>query len=80
VTGDRKQQAEVNEAGYYSREFTYGSFERHLPLPAYVTAPEIQATYEGGVLQVVIVGGAKAPSTPPASKIPITVPTPAAKS
>jgi len=80
VTGERKQGSEVTETGYYSREFTYGSFERQLPLPAYVTAPEIKATYEGGVLQIVITGGAKTPTAPPASKIPVTVPTPSAKS
>ena len=52
IQGERRQQREEDEEGYYRSERSYGSFHRSIPLPEGVNEDEIKATFRDGVLQV----------------------------
>jgi HSP20 family protein len=52
VKGERKSESEVKEEDYYCCEHSYGSFFRSIALPSNVDAKKIEASYEGGVLEV----------------------------
>ncbi|MBI3989595.1 MAG: Hsp20/alpha crystallin family protein [candidate division NC10 bacterium] len=52
LKGERKQEAEVNEQGYYRLERSYGSFQRALELPSVVDANTVKATYKDGLLEI----------------------------
>jgi HSP20 family protein len=54
VTGERKREEEKKNHHWYRTERTYGKFVRTLPLPAGVNTAEIKATFENGVLELVI--------------------------
>jgi HSP20 family protein len=76
VKGERKQDEEIKEEGFYKKESTFGYFERHIVVPEETRESEIKATYSDGVLEVVI-PKAKAPVTKPKAKvIPIGTPKP----
>ena len=47
----------------------YGAFMRTVPLPEGVNPSDIRATYENGILEVVVPKAATAPS----KKVPVTV-------
>ncbi len=71
VKGERKQEKEIKEEGYYRRESTYGAFERRIPVPTTVKESDIKADYKDGVLEVVVTGASKALAKPAAREIPI---------
>lgn len=73
IKGERKEEKEVKEAGYYRKESTYGTFERHLPIPKGLTDKDLKATYSDGVLEVVVPGGARKPAAEKPRAIPIKV-------
>jgi HSP20 family protein len=52
IRGERTQQKEENEEGYYRSERSYGSFYRRIPLPSGVSANEANATFRNGVLEI----------------------------
>jgi len=52
IKGERKAETEVKEEDYYCCERSYGSFLRSIALPSTVDAKKIEASYEGGVLEV----------------------------
>jgi len=52
VKGERKSENEVKEEDYYCCEHAYGSFFRSIALPSNVDDEKIEASYEGGVLEV----------------------------
>lgn len=54
VTGERKRDEEVKEAGYFRKEISYGFFERHVSLPKGVKQSAIKAEYDSGVLEISI--------------------------
>jgi HSP20 family protein len=54
ISGERRQAAEQDEGGYYRRERAYGSFQRGVPLPDTVSLDDIRASYDNGVLEVVV--------------------------
>ena len=54
VTGERKFDSEVKQEGYYRKESSYGTFERHISLPKGVKESEIKAEYDNGVLEISI--------------------------
>jgi HSP20 family protein len=54
LRGERKQEKEENNEGYYRTERTYGSFYRTLTLPEGVKVDEAKAVIRDGVLEVVI--------------------------
>ena len=62
IRGERKEEKEQKDKGYYACERSYGSFYRALPLPEGVKSEEAKATFKDGVLEV----------TMPAGKVPET--------
>ena len=77
IRGERKQEDELKEESYYRLEATYGTFERFIPLPKGFEEGEIEATYEGGVLEVIVPAAAKALEAPKRRTIPIKTALPA---
>ena len=76
LRGERKQEKEEKNEGYYRAERTYGSFYRTLTLPEGVKVDEAKAVIRDGVLEVVI------PTTKVEEKkrtLAIEEPTPATK-
>lgn len=49
---ERRQEEKVEEKDRYRTEFKYGSFTRTVPLPAGVTAEDVDASYADGILTV----------------------------
>ncbi len=54
ISGERRRAAEQDEGGYYRREWAYGSFQRGVRLPDTVSLDDIKASYDNGVLEVVV--------------------------
>jgi len=54
LSGERRQDAATKEAGYYRRESSYGAFERRITLPEGMKIGDVIASYDNGVLEVVI--------------------------
>ncbi|HEU4478545.1 MAG TPA: Hsp20/alpha crystallin family protein [Pyrinomonadaceae bacterium] len=52
IGGERRQEKEENEEGYYRSERSYGSFYREIPLPGSVNADEAKASFSNGVLEI----------------------------
>jgi HSP20 family protein len=52
VSGERKQEQERKERGWYRLERSYGRFSRSLTLPEGVDADAIGASFDKGVLEV----------------------------
>jgi HSP20 family protein len=71
VRGERKRAAEVKEEDYHHAETSFGVFERRVPVPAGTTESDIQASYDKGVLEVVIRKAAPTEVAPQAKQIPV---------
>jgi HSP20 family protein len=54
IQGERQFTAESSEQQYHRVERRYGAFRRSITLPAHVLAEQIQATFEDGVLQILV--------------------------
>ena len=54
ISGEKKQEQEKKEKGFYHMERTYGSFRRDLNLPNDVDPAKIEATCKDGVLSVTL--------------------------
>ncbi len=54
ISGERRRAAERDEGGYYRREWAYGSFQRGVPMPDTISLDDIKASYDNGVLEVVV--------------------------
>ena len=52
IRGERRQEKEENEEGYYRTERSYGSFYREIPLPSGVNHAEANASFNNGVLEI----------------------------
>jgi HSP20 family protein len=52
IRGERRQEKDENEEGYYRSERSYGSFYREIPLPSGVNRDEANATFRNGVLEI----------------------------
>jgi HSP20 family protein len=52
VSGERKAEQEEKEEGYYRVERAFGSFSRSLTLPQGVSADQVSANFDNGVLEV----------------------------
>ena len=52
LRGERKQEKEEKEEGYYRSERSYGSFYRTIPLPEGVKIDQAKAAVHDGVLEV----------------------------
>ena len=57
IQGERKEEKEQKEKGYYTCECSYGTFYRALPLPDGVKTDEAKATFKDGVLEIVMPAG-----------------------
>jgi len=67
VSGQRRHDA-AEQAGYYRLESAYGAFERGIQLLEGAKAENITASYDNGVLEVVIPKAAEAPQP---TRIPV---------
>jgi HSP20 family protein len=54
LSGERREEHEDNQEGYYRSERSYGRFYRTIPLPEGVNADQINATFTDGVLEVTL--------------------------
>jgi len=63
IRGERRQEKEENEEGYYRSERSYGSFYREIPLPSGVNREEANATFRNGVLEITMPAPARQPSS-----------------
>lgn len=54
IKGDKKASSEVKDEDYHRCEICYGSFARAVTLPAAVRANEVAASYEDGILEVIL--------------------------
>lgn len=54
IRGRRRDERSEDERGYLVRELRYGSFRREFALPEGTTAEQIDASYDNGMLDVVI--------------------------
>ncbi len=54
IMGEKKHEEEVAEGDYYRSERTYGSFRRALAVPKGIDEGTITATYDSGVLEVLL--------------------------
>ena len=54
IKGEKKAEKEVKEEGYYCSERVYGNFRRALSVPKDVDDSKIHATYDNGVLEVLL--------------------------
>lgn len=52
IRGERRQEKEENEEGYYRSERSYGTFYREIPLPSGVNPEEANASFRNGVLEI----------------------------
>ena len=57
IQGERKEEREEKEKGYYTAERSYGAFYRALPLPEGVKTDEAKATFKDGVLEITMPAG-----------------------
>jgi HSP20 family protein len=54
IKGERQFTSESSEQQYHRVERRYGAFRRSITLPAQVQADHIEATFDNGVLQIVV--------------------------
>ncbi len=54
VKGNMEEKKEEKDKGYWRKEIRRGSFERSLRLPVPIKEDAVEATYEKGVLKVVM--------------------------
>jgi len=52
ISGEKKQEREEKEKGYYRMERSYGAFQRVLSLPDDADQDELKATFKNGVLTI----------------------------
>lgn len=54
IEGERKQEHEERQEGYYQRERSYGAFRRLIPLPQDANIEQAKAQFKDGVLEVTV--------------------------
>ena len=54
ISGERREESEDRERGFYRSERSYGAFSRSIALPEDVDEDRVQARYEHGVLEVTV--------------------------
>jgi HSP20 family protein len=59
IRGQRQESQEEKGEGFIRRETSYGSFERALQLPSDVNTEDLKASYDNGILEVIVPRGAK---------------------
>src|SRR5439155_1594786 len=69
IRGERRESEEETRDGFIRRETSYGSFERSLPLLRQAKTDDLKATYQHGILEIVVPTGAKQS----AQRVPVPV-------
>lgn len=54
IKGEREDKKEVKKEQFYRLERSYGSFERVIPLPEDIKQEEVKASYNKGVLEIIL--------------------------
>jgi HSP20 family protein len=54
VKGEKKEEKEIMDKGYFRAERRFGSFQRVLPLPYKIDREHVEATHKDGVLKIVM--------------------------
>src|ERR687887_1653056 len=54
IKGERGFEEKTEREDFYRFESSYGSFQRTIPLPQGIKAENVRATYENGILEVVV--------------------------
>ena len=54
ISAEKKDESEVRNKKYLTKEFSYREFRRTFSLPSYVDAEKIRATHKDGVLTIEI--------------------------
>jgi HSP20 family protein len=54
IKGEKRHEREIEEENYYHSERSYGSFHRTLLVPKGIEEGKISATYDSGVLEVLL--------------------------
>jgi len=54
IRGEKREEHEAEEGGWYHSERVYGSFVRTIPLPAEVDAERAEARFRKGVLKITL--------------------------
>jgi HSP20 family protein len=54
IKGEKKDEEEKKDKGYYMRESYFGSFQRNIRLPAEVQRDQVEATFKDGILNITI--------------------------
>lgn len=54
IEGKSEKKSETEDKNYYRREVRYGSFHRSIALPKAVKNDQAKATFEDGVLRIVV--------------------------
>lgn len=60
ISGEKKEEKEDKDKGYYYAECSYGTFKRDINLPSDVDADKVDANYKDGILNVTIPKSEKA--------------------
>lgn len=58
ISGERKNDTNDEDVGYYVRERSYGTFRRSMTLPEGIEENQISASFKNGMLEIIIKGGA----------------------
>lgn len=69
ISGERKNETEVNKEGFYRAERSFGSFSKTVMLPQEIKPERIKAEYKNGVLLVKV--PKDKPEKPLETKVPI---------
>lgn len=64
ISGERRSNLSEEEVSFYTRERSYGHFRRSMSLPEGINQSRISATFEEGMLEITIQGGATARPEP----------------
>ncbi len=56
IRGERRDERSGEQSGYLVRELRYGSFHREFALPEGMTADNVEAHYDQGMLEVAVKG------------------------
>lgn len=62
ISGERRVPEDEKDASFYVSERNYGYFRRSMSLPEGLGEKDIEAAFEEGVLEVIIIGGSRLPS------------------
>ncbi len=54
IAGERKSETKTEEKGRIHSEFSYGTFERVIPLPAHIENDKVKAEYKNGILDITL--------------------------